>query len=103
MRKFYLLRNEDLHGHSGLGTVAEGVIFDNGLVALTWLSEWETLTTFRNIQAVKRLHSHEGRTEVIIEGVKKDAKKFESCQDAVRTKKAKRRHSEGEEGQDNES
>jgi hypothetical protein len=98
MRKLYLLRNEDLHGHSGTGTVAEGVIFHNGMVALTWFSEWETMTTFKNVQTLKRLHSHEGRTEIIIEGVKKDAKRFECCQDHARSLKAKKKHSE-----DNES
>lgn len=92
MRKLYLLRHEDLHGHSGTGTVAEGVIFHNGMVALTWFSEWETMTTFKNVQTLKRLHSHEGRTEIIIEGVKKDAKKYERCEDHARTLKAKRKH-----------
>lgn len=96
MRKLYLLRHEDLHGHSGIGTVAEGVIFHNGMVALTWFSEWETMTTFKNVQVLKRLHSHEGRTEIIIEGQKKDAKKFERCQDDAATMKSKKRHKEEE-------
>lgn len=100
MRKLYLLRNEDLHGHSGVGTVAEGVIFHNGMVALTWFSEWETMTTFKNVQTLKRLHSHEGRTEIVIEGNKKDAKKYEQCQDAAATIKAKKRHNEDHNGSD---
>ena len=95
MRKFYLLRHEDVHNNSGTGVVAEGVIFDNGMGALTWLTDEPTVTTFvRGVRGVKRLHGHDGKTEVIIEGVKKDAKKFENCQDAVRTKKAKRRNDE---------
>lgn len=93
MRKFYLLRHEDIHGKSGTGVIAEGVIFDNGMGALTWLSDEPTVTTFvRGIRGVKRLHSHEGKTEAIIEGVKKDTKRFEQCQDAVRSLKSKRKH-----------
>lgn len=100
MRKFYLLRHEDLHQNSGTGVVAEGVIFDNGMGALTWLTDEPTVTTFvRGVRGVKRLHGHDGKTEVIIEGVKKDAKKFEHCQDAVRTKKAKRRNEESQENE----
>lgn len=100
MRKFYLLRHEDVHNNSGTGVVAEGVIFDNGMGALTWLTDEPTVTTFvRGVRGVKRLHGHDGKTEVIIEGVKRDSKKFEQCQDAVRTKKAKRRHDESEDGE----
>lgn len=97
MRKFYLLRHEDVHNNSGIGVVAEGVIFDNGMGALTWLTDELTVTTFvRGVRGVKRLHSHDGKSEVIIEGVKRDAKKFEHCQDAVRTNKAKAKHRKDE-------
>lgn len=89
MKTFYLLRHEDLHGHSGLGVVAEGVIFDNGMVAMTWLSEWKTMTTFPNIQTVRKLHSHEGRTEIIIQGKNK---KWETCQAEIRQKKLALKH-----------
>jgi hypothetical protein len=96
MKTFYLYRREDLHGHSGLGVVAEGVIFDNGMACMTWLSEWATMTMFPNIQTVARLHSHEGRTLVVVEGRKKDAKLFLQCREAARTKasvaKAKKEH-----------
>lgn len=41
---FYLHRVEDDSGISGTGRIAQGVIFDNGKVALTWLSD--TPSTF---------------------------------------------------------
>ena len=88
MKRVYLLRHEDLHGHSGLGTVAEGFIAHSGRVILTWLSEWETETIFKDVKTLKRLHSHEGRTEIIIEGIKKDAKKFEQCKNEAQVKTA---------------
>lgn len=88
MRKFYLLRHVDVHQNSGTGTVAEGVVFDNGLVAMTWLSDTPTMTMFRKIQEVTKLHGHDDKTELIMEGKKKDEKKFEQCQDAVRQRKS---------------
>lgn len=98
MKTFYLYRKEDLHGHSGLGTVAEGVIFHNGMTVLTWLSQYPTVTTFPNIKTVERLHSHEGRTVLVIEGRKKDAKQFEACKAEARAKKslAKRKDADHE-------
>lgn len=95
MRKFYLLRHEDVHDNTGTGVVAEGTIYDNGLGSMTWLTDEPTLTCFvGGIRAVKRLHGHGGRTDVIIEGVKKDAKRFEACQDAVRSMKTVKKHKE---------
>lgn len=49
MKTFYLLRHEDVHGNSGTGVVAEGIIFDSGMCAMTWLSDIPTVTNFRNI------------------------------------------------------
>jgi len=93
MRKFYLLRHEDVHNNSGTGVVAEGCQFDNGIASMTWLTDEPTVTDFaRGLRGVRRLHGHDGKTEVIVEGVKKDAKKFEYCQDVVRTRKSRRRH-----------
>ena len=88
MKNFYLLRHEDVHGHSGLGVVAEGTIFDNGMVAMTWLSKWDTVTMFKSIQAVNDLHSHEGRTEIIVEGRRGHINKFAKCRELAREKKS---------------
>lgn len=87
MKTFYLLRNEDVHGHAGLGVVAEGVIFDDGGAVMTWLTKWKTTTTFENILAVHELHSHSGRTEVIVEGARGKAKQFEFCKQQAKLKK----------------
>ena len=94
MKTFYLLRHEDLHGHSGLGTVAEGVIFDNGLIAMTWISEFDTVTMFRHVRDVVKLHSHDGRTEMVIEGRKRDKAKFDKCKEEARLKKSVKNHKE---------
>jgi hypothetical protein len=87
MRKFYVNRSEDVHGNSGTGVVAEGIIFDDGTGAFTWLTPLKTVTVFLKIADVKKLHSHNGRTVVIIEG----SKRFEACQAEARALKAKAR------------
>ena len=64
MKIFYLNRTEDESGISGTGRVAQGFIFDNGKVALTWLSEHPSVTIYDNIGEVQAIHSHDGKTEV---------------------------------------
>jgi hypothetical protein len=64
MKIFYLNRLEDESGVSGTGRVAQGFIFDNGKVALTWLSEHPSVTIYDNIGEVHAIHSHDGKTEI---------------------------------------
>ena len=49
MKIFYLNRTEDESGVSGTGRIAQGFIFDNGKVCLTWLSEHPSVTIYDNI------------------------------------------------------
>jgi hypothetical protein len=53
---------------SGTGRVAEGVVFSNGLVALTWLSEHPTVSVYPSLAAVEAVHGHAGRTQVVLDG-----------------------------------
>jgi hypothetical protein len=65
-RLFTLERDEDVTGVSGSGTVAEGVVFSDGTVALRWLSEWPTSVVFhdRGLEAVDAVHGHGGKTRI---------------------------------------
>lgn len=65
MRRFKVKRLEDESGVSGTGTVAEGVEFDDGTVAMKWLSNKATVTFFSNIKHLKDLHGHSGKTKVV--------------------------------------
>ena len=67
MKVFYLKRTEDESGVSGTGRVAQGFIFDNGKVAVTWLSEHPTVTIYDSIGEVHAIHSHGGKTEIVVE------------------------------------
>ena len=66
-KNFYLKRSEDESGISGTGRIAQGVVFDNGKVALTWLSDHPSVTVYDNLGEVRAIHGHEGKTEVIME------------------------------------
>ena len=67
MKVFYLKREEDESGISGTGRVAQGFIFDNGKVAVTWLSEHPSVTIYDNIGEVRAIHGHAGKTEIVME------------------------------------
>jgi hypothetical protein len=87
MKKFYLLRHEDVNGNSGLGVVAEGVVWDHGMASMTWLTKYKTVTTFESITVVKLLHGHEGKTQLVVEGNRKDVELFKKCCEEARRKK----------------
>lgn len=86
MRRFYLLRHEDVGGNSGIGVVSEGIIFGDGSGSYTWLTKHKTITTFVKVKDVMDLHGHGGKTEMVIEGVKKNAKKFDECRSIAHDK-----------------
>lgn len=63
-RRFYLFRKEDVSGVSGLGKVAEGVEFENGMCALSFSSSYPHTNVYANMRAVQEVHGHEGKTEI---------------------------------------
>ena len=65
MKLFELRRTEDESGVSGTGTVAQGVIFDNGWCALTWLTEHTSVAFYTSIEEVVAIHGHGGKTKVV--------------------------------------
>jgi hypothetical protein len=67
MRRFHLQRDVDLTGISGTGKVAEGVVFSNGWVALTWLTRYTSVVFYPLIDAVREIHGHDGKTRIIFE------------------------------------
>lgn len=69
MKTFKLWRKEDVSGVSGTGYVAEGVIFANGQVALSFYPVAPTyvtaVTVYVSMEAAIKIHGHSGRTEVV--------------------------------------
>jgi len=67
MKIFYLKREEDESGISGTGRVAQGFVFDNGKVCVSWLSEHPSVTIYDNIGEVHAIHGHGGKTAIEFE------------------------------------
>jgi hypothetical protein len=65
MRAFDLIRIEDVTGISGTGRVAEGVVFDDGHVVMRWLTAHRSTTFFPDIETVRIIHSHAGKTQIV--------------------------------------
>lgn len=66
MQVFWLIRDEDVTGVSGTGIVAEGVVFEDGKVALRWLVENMPRSTvvWDSIRDAISVHGHDGRTRL---------------------------------------
>lgn len=64
MRTFRVVRHKDMSGVSGIGTVAEGVEFDDGQVVICWLSKYHSIGVFDNILCLQKIHGHEGATVI---------------------------------------
>lgn len=64
MKYFILERFEDVSKISGLGVIAEGVIWSDGTVAYRWLSDIATTVIADNIETVMKLHGHDGKTRI---------------------------------------
>lgn len=65
MRRFQLHRTEDKSGVSGVGAVAEGCEFTNGVCALTWLTRFRSVAMYQSIKELEAVHGHEGATRVV--------------------------------------
>lgn len=66
MRAFLVVREEDVSGVSGTGIVAEAVEFDNGKVAVAWLSSRgphvSSIAIYESLGDAEAVHGHGGRT-----------------------------------------
>jgi hypothetical protein len=67
MRRFHLERLEDASGVSGCGSVAEGVIFSDGKIALEWFGSHVSTNLYASLADVEYIHGHEGRTRIIFD------------------------------------
>jgi hypothetical protein len=91
MKKFYLLRHEDVNGLSGTGVVAEGCLFDFGMGSLNWLTDEPTVTVFtRGYRGIRKLHGHNDKTEIVVECDSKHKKRYEKYKMCVEMAAAKK-------------
>ena len=66
-KEFHLVRTEDVHGVSGCGVVARGIIFPKDeKCVVEWVSDYDTVTIFGSLEEIEQIHGHEGRTKVVM-------------------------------------
>lgn len=65
MRRFYLDREIDISGVTGLGHVAEGVQLSDGRVVMRWAAEPSSIVIHAHIDHVTKIHGHFGATRLI--------------------------------------
>ena len=61
-RLFRLVRHADASGLRGTGTLAEGVEWSDGSVALRWRGPWPSTSTWDRVEALLAVHATDGRT-----------------------------------------
>ena len=64
-RRFIFDRIEDVSGVSGIGIVADGVLFQNGFIVLSWRTNLLSLETWTSIDDMMKCHGHNGKTQII--------------------------------------
>lgn len=69
MRPFRLHRLIDVSGVSGRGVVAEGIEFENGKCALHWLTEHSSVAIYDNVETLRAIHEHGGKTRIEWPGI----------------------------------
>jgi len=70
LRRFVLVRTEDISGVSGTGIVAEGALSRTGKVVLFWITQYRSIAVYDSIDELIAIHGHDGRT--IIEWIDKE-------------------------------
>ncbi len=58
MRRFNLIRYTDITGVSGIGNVAEGIVFSDGTVVMRWKSKIPTTTIYNSLENLLAIHDH---------------------------------------------
>lgn len=64
MRRFMLVRSEDISGVSGTGDVAEGVAFSTGKVVIAWMRTPISIDIYDSVDDLLAIHGHNGRTRI---------------------------------------
>ena len=65
LRIFHVVREEDVSGVSGVGIIAEGVLWSNGHVDVRWLSIHKITEHAESVAEWVAVHGHEGKTRIV--------------------------------------
>jgi len=64
LRTFHVIRDEDVSGVSGVGVIAEGVLFSSGKVFVNWISMHKIVEMADSVAEWQAVHGHDGRTRI---------------------------------------
>ena len=64
MKRFQLVRTQDVSGVSGTGRVVEGVQFGDGTCVMRWLGDISSKGFYDSVEDVLTIHGHGGATTV---------------------------------------
>jgi len=64
VRLFELHRNTDASGVSGVGVVAEGACFSDGVCAMRWLTATASTAVYESPEILIAIHGHGGFTQM---------------------------------------
>jgi hypothetical protein len=64
MRRFKLIRKEDVSKISGTGYVAEGCLFKDGHCVLVWKSNHSSVNVYSSVEDILFVHGHGGATKI---------------------------------------
>lgn len=66
VRVFQLVRDIDVTGFSGVGVVADGVIWPDGAVSMRWRGAVRTTVEAGCLTDIELIHGHDGATRVVL-------------------------------------
>lgn len=67
LHSFQLHRDVDATGISGIGVVAQGVVFNNGKVAMSWCTPHTSVAIYDDVPTVIAIHGHGGQTRLVFD------------------------------------
>lgn len=66
VRVFQLHRSRDVTGYSGVGVVADGVVWPDGSVSMRWRGPIRSTVTAACLADIETVHGHDGATHVVV-------------------------------------
>jgi len=64
-RRFILRRDHDVSGVSGVGLVAEGVMFSDHTAVIRWRGKHSSTVVWTNVLDAMAVHGHNGATRLV--------------------------------------
>ena len=58
------MRTEDIGGVSGVGCVADGIVFPDGVSVIRWRTAGGSTAVYESMENLINIHGHDGRTKV---------------------------------------